>query len=75
MARLAPFGARLLTVVERDGVFYGEQLEFLEKLINLEERPMPVPLEDLSQVLTSGEITFGHSSMEVRTAEGKRRFA
>lgn len=75
VARLAPFGARLLTVVERDGVFYGEQLEFLEKLINLEERPMPVPLEDLSQVLTSGEITFGHSSMEVRTAEGKRRFA
>lgn len=73
--RLSPFGARLLSVVERDGGFYGEHLEFLEKLINLEERAMPVPLEDLSGILTSGEITFGHSSMEVRTAEGKRRFA
>lgn len=72
---LRPFGARLLTVVERNGLFYAEQLEFLEKLINLEERPMPVPMRDLSQVLTSGDITFGHNTMEVRTAEGKRRFA
>ncbi len=75
MDRLKPFGPRLLTMVERDGIFYSEQLEFLEKLINLEERPMPVPERDLSQVLTSGEITFGFNAMEVRTAEGIRRFA
>lgn len=73
--QLAAFGARRLQVVERQGMYYSEQLEFLEKLINLEERPMPVPMRDLSQVLTSGDITFGHNSMEVRTAEGKRRFA
>lgn len=72
---LRPYGARLLTVTEREGVFYSEQLEFLEKLINLEERAMEVPRRDLSQVLTSGDITFGHDAMEVRTAEGKRRFA
>ena len=72
---LQPFGARLLTCVERNGVFYNEQLEFLEKLINLEERPMPVPERDLSQVLTSGEITFGFNAMEVRTEDGVRRFA
>lgn len=72
---LQPFGARRLTMIERDGKFYSEQMEFLEKLINLEERFMPVPLEDLSHVLTSGDITFGHNTMEVRTAEGKRRFA
>jgi len=75
VSQLGAFGARLLTVVERNGVFYGEHIEFLEKLINLEERPMEVPLRDLSQVLTSGEITFGHNAMEVRTAEGLRRFA
>lgn len=68
-------GAARLTLAERNGVFYSEQLEFLEKLINLEARPMPVPTRDLSQVLTSGEITFGFNAMEVRTAEGKRRFA
>lgn len=72
---LQPFGARLLTTVERDGIFYSEQLEFLEKLINLEERPMALPERDLSHTLTSGEITFGFNAMEVRTAEGVRRFA
>jgi len=72
---LRPFGARLLTLAERDHVFYSEQLEFLEKLINLEERPMEAPRRDLSHVLTSGEITFGYNAMEVRTGEGKRRFA
>lgn len=75
LASLAPFGAKKLCVVERNGTFYSEQLEFLEKLINLEERPMPVPQRDLSQVLTSGEITFGFNAMEVRTAENQRRFA
>lgn len=75
LTRLAPFGARLLTTVKRDGVYYSEQLEFLEKLINLEQRPMELPLRDLSQVLTSGEITFGYNAMEVRTHEGHRRFA
>lgn len=72
---LQAYGARLLTMVERQGEFYSEQLEFLEKLINLEERPMKVPMRDLSMVLTSGDITFGHNAMEVRTAEGHRRFA
>lgn len=75
LSRLQPFGARLLGTVERKGIYYSEQLEFLEKLINLEERPMPLPDRDLSQALTSGEITFGYNAMEVRTAEGVRRFA
>ena len=75
LSQLQPFGARLLTTVARDGIYYSEQVEFLEKLINLEERPMPVPERDLSQVLTSGEITFGFNAMEVRSADGIRRFA
>lgn len=69
------YGARLLSTVEREGIFYSEQLEFMEKLINLEERPMPVPLEDLSTYLTSGEITFAFNAMEVRTFDGHRRFS
>lgn len=69
------YGAKRLGIVEREGVMYSEQLEFLEKLTNLEARPMEVPVRDLSQVLTSGEITFGFNAMEVRTAAGVRRFA
>lgn len=75
LSQLKPFGARLLTTIARDGTYFNEQVEFLEKLINLEERPMPVPERDLSQVLTSGEITFGYNAMEVRSADGVRRFA
>lgn len=75
LSHLKPFGARLLTTVKRDGLYYNEQLEFLEKLINLEERPMALPERNLSHVLTSGEITFGYNAMEVRTEEGQRRFA
>ncbi len=75
LTRLKPYGARLLTVVERNGAYYSEQLEFLEKLINLEQRPMEVPERDLSHYLTSGEITFGFNAMEVRTFDDHRRFA
>ena len=75
LQHLQAYGAKLLSVVEREGSAYSEQLEFLEKLINLEERPMKVPMRDLSHVLTSGEITFGFNAMEVRTEEGHRRFA
>lgn len=75
MHDLQQYGAHRLGVVERDGVMYGEHLEFLEQLINLDGRPMPLPQEDLSDYLTSGDVTFGFNAMEVRTAEGKRRFA
>ncbi len=72
---LQEFGAKRLSMVKRgDGIYYSEQIEFLEKLINLQERPMPVEEIDLSHYLTSGEITFGFNAMEVRTAEGERRF-
>lgn len=75
LATLSQYGAYRLGVIDRDGVPHSENLEFLEKLINLEERPMPLPRMDLSHYLTSGEVTFGFNAMEVRTAEGKRRFA
>jgi type IV secretion system protein VirB4 len=75
LAHLSGFEARRLQVVTRDGASYSEQLEFLESLINLESRPMPIVEQNLSHYLTSGEITFGFNAMEVRTAEGKRRFA
>jgi type IV secretion system protein VirB4 len=75
MADLHHYGAHRLGIAERDGVMYGEHLEFLEQLINLKARPMPVPQEDLSEYLTSGDVTFGFNAMEVRTADGERRFA
>lgn len=74
LQKLASFGAHRLGIVERDGRYYGEHLEFLEKLINLEERPMPIAEIGLSDYLTSGEISFAYNAMEVRSADGDRRF-
>ncbi len=71
---LEPYGVARLGVAEREGVYYSENVEFLEKIINLKERPMPVTDMDLSQYLTSGEITFGFNAMEVRVGD-RRRFA
>lgn len=73
--KLSLFSAARMGMIERDGVYYHEGVEFLEKLINLKYRPMPVDKQDLSIALTSGDITFGYNAMEVRTAEGVRRFA
>jgi type IV secretion system protein VirB4 len=73
--KLRLYSARRLGLVEREGAFYHEGVEFLEKLINLQYRPMPVRNNDLSRELTSGDITFGYNAMEVRNPEGRRRFA
>jgi type IV secretion system protein VirB4 len=72
--RLQLFGAHRLTLAERAGAFYSEPCQFLEKIINLADRPMPIVEQDLSTYLTSGEITFGFNAMEVRVGE-RRRFA
>lgn len=71
---LSQYGAYRLGVYEKDGVFYSEMLEFLEKITNLVDRPMEIPEQDLSHYLTTGEITFGFNAMEVRVGD-KRRFA
>ena len=71
---LEPYGAKRLGLYEEQGVFYSEQFRFLEQLINLVDRPMPVAMEDLSTYLTAGDVTFSYNAMEVRTFEGRRRF-
>lgn len=73
--RLKTYRARPLSVVEREGKFYHEGVEFLAKLINLKDTPMPLSMIDLSHELTTGDITFGHNAMEVRSRDGQRRFA
>ena len=71
---LAEYGAKRLGMYKENGIYYSEQLRFLEKLVNFVDRPMPVVEMDLSMYLTTGEITFAFNAMEVRTSLGKRRF-
>ncbi len=72
---LQEYGASRLGFTKEKGIYYSEQLRFLEKLINFVDRPMPVVEIDLAQYLTGSEITFAFNAMEVRSAAGKRRFA
>lgn len=72
--KLSGFGITRLGMYEHEGTFYCEISEFLQKLTNLDDRPMAAMEEDLSSYLTQGEITFGFNAMEVRLNE-RRRFA
>jgi len=76
---LRPFGAQILGSTSKTNKrgeknFYSEQMQFLERIINLEERPMPFTNKALDKYLTNGEVTFGFNAMEVRTPKGNRRF-
>jgi type IV secretion system protein VirB4 len=73
--KLGVYSASRLGMVERQGTHYHEGLEFLEKLINLRNRPIEVSPTDLSKELTSSDITFGYNAMEVRLNDNNRRFA
>jgi type IV secretion system protein VirB4 len=68
------YGAYRLGMYKEDGIYYSEQLRFLEKIINFVDRPMPMVEIDLSTYLTTGEITFAFNAMEVRTSKHQRRF-
>ena len=72
---LQEYDAKILGIYELNGEYYSEIQEFLEKIINLVDRKMPVTDVDLAYYLTTGEITFGFNAMEVRRSDGRRRFA
>lgn len=74
-ASLHEFNACVMGVYEKEGVFYSEQIEFLSYLINFVDLNLPLADKDLSWYLTEAEVTFGFNAMEVRHADGRRRFA
>jgi type IV secretion system protein VirB4 len=74
LGTLEHFGARRLGVVERDGVYYSQLCSFLGKLTTLTDHPWPLPDADISRFLTDYDVTFGYNAMEVRNADGARRF-
>ncbi len=72
---LTAYGSRKLGIYEENGIYYSDSLSFLEKIINLIDRKMPVADIDLAHYLTTSEITFSFNAMEVRRSDGRRRFA
>ncbi len=66
---LAAYGARQLGVVNRDGTWFSEPLEFLVQLVDGGlPRPMHLPRMALSDALAMKRIFFGKNAIEIRGA-------
>ncbi|HEV7325577.1 MAG TPA: VirB4 family type IV secretion system protein [Bosea sp. (in: a-proteobacteria)] len=66
---LSGYGARQLGVVDRDGTWFSEPLEFLVQLLNGGmPRPMHLPRMDLADALSLKRLFFGRNAIEVRGA-------
>jgi type IV secretion system protein VirB4 len=66
---LQAYGARVLRVVERGGVWHSEPLEFLVQLVNGGmPRPMALPRMKLAEALSTKRLFFGRNAVEIRGA-------
>ena len=64
---LGPYGARLLGVTEREGVWSSEPLEFLIQLVNGGiPQPMHLPRMPLNEALARKRLFFGRNAIEFR---------
>jgi type IV secretion system protein VirB4 len=65
--QFAPYGARVLSLVARNGSVYSEPCEFLAQLLNGGvEIPMLLPRMGLDTYLPTRRITFGKRALELR---------
>jgi type IV secretion system protein VirB4 len=70
--QFGPYGAQILTVVERDGCFYSEICEFLSQLLNgPHDNPMPLPRMGLDSFLPTHRPIFERRAFVL---QGRSRF-
>lgn len=69
------YRAERLGIVERQGVYYSEPMEFLGKLLNLRITPFPVRECDISCDLSNHKLMFGFNALEAKDTAGRNRFA
>lgn len=74
ISELSDFGPKKLTIFKNDGKYYSEILRFIGKIINLEEREIPLKKADISAYLPYCQIVFANNSLEVLD-EDRKHFA
>ena len=62
---LSSYGAVRLKIVESNGVFRCELVEFLSKLLHLHQTNVVAPVKDLSLCLADGKIAFGNNTFQI----------
>jgi len=66
---LAAYRPRHLRVVDRDGAWFSEPLEFLVQLVNgAIPRPMHLPRMPLNEAMALKRLSFGRNALEIRGA-------
>lgn len=74
-ATLKDYGARILGVVQRDGMSFSEPMEFLGRLVNCgHAQPMLLSDIDIAHYLPSYRLYFGDRAIEV-CGNQKKRYA
>lgn len=67
-SNLDPYGLEVLSTKRTDAGLMSEPLRFLSRLINLEDRPVLLPRQDLSTYLPRKRLIFGARAIEIRGA-------
>lgn len=65
------YGAKLLGILEWEGVLYSEPMRFFGKISNLCEGRYPLVANDISSDLSSDKIAFGNRELEVISGKDK----
>lgn len=71
MKDLSKFGAKKLTVYQKEGVYYSEILGFISKLMNMKEIELPLEPIDLSQLLPANRVVFQYNVVQVEEKDQK----
>jgi type IV secretion system protein VirB4 len=65
LSAISDYGANILEIKEWEGVLYSEQMRFLGKICNLQEKFYPVSITDISEDLSVNKVAFGNNEIEV----------
>lgn len=68
---LENFGAKKLTITTHNNIPYSEPLQFLNKITNLEDTPIPTPITGIDEYLAQHKVAFGYNAIEVIGKKGK----
>ena len=73
LAALQPYGARLLTAYEHQGIAYSEPLELFACMFNGAMRPIAPARNEISKDIAARRISFGQEAFELAGTETEEK--
>lgn len=72
MAGLSRYDPVILKLQEREGIMFSEPMEFLQRLLSGEDRPVPLVCGEIASAIYQDRVIFGREAVEVRGASRSR---